>query len=566
MLKKLIGNPGFKYFFTLLFMHLLCNQDSISAQDSKNVDSWSTFYLNLSKRQQNTNLDSALYFGQKAEASLKLEKSDSLKIAVYLQIGDVYSALGSADIALEYFLMGRRVNDSLLDSDSDNRNLKIQEANIIIKIGTLKFMLREYESSLKDYEEALDIIEKLYSEKEESYLAERKAAVYNNIAGIYLQEGDYDAALIYYKNALEMSRLNKNDVYESTLSNNIGICYLEKKNYDLADHYFLKSLSIRKINGDKRGQAQCLNNLGKNQIMQGHFERALTFFEQALALGKEIHHAESMLISLESLSNLNDTIGRHKQAFDALKQFKEISDSLFSSESKLAMAALESDYRLEKERKVAQLEAERNVALEEREKIINLTIFGALFFLLLTAVLLLFLMRGKVKNAKLEQEKLKLESDNLELARVKLEENLEFKNRELTSKALFLLKNNELISNIANKLIEAKSAFKIENQKIIQDIIHELRASQDAHVWDEFEAHFTQVHSDFYKKLQEQFPNLSANERKLCAFLRLNLSTKDISAITYQSVNSITVARSRLRKKLNLEGEDTQLVNFLMQL
>jgi DNA-binding CsgD family transcriptional regulator len=70
------------------------------------------------------------------------------------------------------------------------------------------------------------------------------------------------------------------------------------------------------------------------------------------------------------------------------------------------------------------------------------------------------------------------------------------------------------------------------------------------------------VHNDFYDKLNEKFPNLSANEKRLCAFLRLNMSTKEISAITYQSINSITVARSRLRKKLELDS-DENLISFL---
>ncbi|MEX1188322.1 MAG: tetratricopeptide repeat protein [Bacteroidia bacterium] len=551
----------------ILFSILALSYPSrLRADNIKGNKSWSEFYLNLSENYVNTNLDSALYWGLKAEASLKSEKSDSIKIAVYLNNGEVYSALGNADTSFEYFLMARRLNDSLREKDLEDRALKLQEANIILRIGTLKFRVHDYTASLKHYEEALKILEDLYAEKSEANLAARKAAAYNNIAGIYLQQGDFDTALIYYKNALEANEVNKNVLYESSISNNIGICYLEKKDYDLADHYFLKSLAIRKNDGDKRGQAQCLNSLGKNQIMQGRFNASLSYFEQALALGKEIRHAESMLISLESLSNLNDTLGRHKQAFQALKEFKQLSDSVFSADSKIEMAKLESDYSVEKERKMAQLEEERNKAIEDRKEIRNYTILGGLFFLLLTAILLLFLMRGKVRNSKLEQEKLKLESEKLELERITLQENLEFKNRELTSKALFLMKNNELISSIAEKLIEAKSAFKLENQKIIQEIIHELRASQDAHVWDEFETHFTQVHSDFYKKLQDQFPNLSANEKKLCAFLRLNLSTKEISAITYQSINSITVARSRLRKKMNLEGEDTQLVNFLMQI
>ena len=93
-----------------------------------------------------------------------------------------------------------------------------------------------------------------------------------------------------------------------------------------------------------------------------------------------------------------------------------------------------------------------------------------------------------------------------------------------------------------------------------------MRLKKDNDVWTEFETYFTKVHPDFYKKLSQQFPDLTPNEKKLCAFLKLNLSTKEISAITYQSVNSIMVSRTRLRKKLNIQGEETNLTNFLMEL
>ena len=83
--------------------------------------------------------------------------------------------------------------------------------------------------------------------------------------------------------------------------------------------------------------------------------------------------------------------------------------------------------------------------------------------------------------------------------------------------------------------------------------------------WQEFEIRFQEVHSTFYTKLQDQFPNLSPNELKLCAFLRLNMTTKDIASITYQSDTSIRMARFRMRKKLGLNQEEN-LVSFLTQI
>jgi len=80
--------------------------------------------------------------------------------------------------------------------------------------------------------------------------------------------------------------------------------------------------------------------------------------------------------------------------------------------------------------------------------------------------------------------------------------------------------------------------------------------------WEEFEFRFNYVHNDFYDKLVEDFPDLTPNELKLSAFLKLNMTTKDIATITYQSNHSITVARHRLRIKLGLERDDN-LISFL---
>ncbi len=104
---------NFKYTLTFLLLAVLTyfGQVQLKAQQPNEKESWSEFYLNLSQNYFNTNLDSSLFWGQKAEASLKLQQSDSLKIVVYLHIGEVYSALGNADTSLEYFLKARKLND-----------------------------------------------------------------------------------------------------------------------------------------------------------------------------------------------------------------------------------------------------------------------------------------------------------------------------------------------------------------------------------------------------------------------------------------------------------------------
>ncbi|MBK9421916.1 MAG: tetratricopeptide repeat protein [Flavobacteriales bacterium] len=315
-----------------------------------------------------------------------------------------------------------------------------------------------------------------------------------------------------------------------------------------------------------RGQAQVLNNMGKNQALVGNFNGALVQFQQALALGRSVESRESMAISLESLSSAYDTLGDYKKALVNFREYKTLNDSLNSSEVRTNIARMEESFRRDKEEKMFQLEADRMDAVNARQRVLNIALAVSLFFLLLTAFLLYKVMRTRVRNSKLEQEALRLQSGRLETEKTALEEDLRYKERELTANALFLLKKNELIAHIVERLLKAKSTFRQENQKIVQDIVHDLQASRDEHNWEEFEAHFTRVHSTFYQTLQQRFPSLTPNERKLCAFLRLNMSTKDISTITHQSVNSITVARSRLRKKLQIDGEDVHLIDLLQSI
>jgi len=523
-------------------------------------------YIDSSHVYLERDLDVSLAYADSALQLFDEINSESIKILVLSNLGDVYGEIADWDMALSYYLKAKnRLNDRLGKDVSDVQST-LDKIDITVKIGILSFHQKKFDKSLKEYEEALSKLESIIDQAPPEEVTQRKIRLFNNIAGVYIHNSDYDNALKYFQNGLEINKENGNKRYEALMENNVGICYLEKGEYDLANHHFLKSLSLHEDLDNIRGQAQTLNSLGKNQATKGNFQEALNYFEKALGLGREIGNGKSVLISLESLSLTYDTLGQYKKSLNMYKEYKSLNDSIFSTESQSEMAKLEDAFRRDKEKKLFEIEVHREKAERQKAELRNLKIGAALGLLLLVASLIIVLMRGKIKNARLQQQKLSLEREKLELESVTLQESLDFKDRELTANALFLIKNNELISKIAERLLEAKDTFKQENQKIIQDIILELRSSQDKHLWQEFEAHFTRVHSDFYQKLQEQFPNLTANEKKLCAFLRLNMSTKDISAITYQSINSITVARSRLRRKLNIEGEDIHLVNYLMNI
>ena len=103
-----------------------------------------------------------------------------------------------------------------------------------------------------------------------------------------------------------------------------------------------------------------------------------------------------------------------------------------------------------------------------------------------------------------------------------------------------------------------------EMRNTLRHIIHRLQKTHDAgDNWAEVEKTLASTNDTFFENLLKEYPNLTKNERKLCTLIHMNLSTKEIGNITHQSVGSINVARSRLRQKFGLTGDDKSLIAFL---
>lgn len=147
-----------------------------------------------------------------------------------------------------------------------------------------------------------------------------------------------------------------------------------------------------------------------------------------------------------------------------------------------------------------------------------------------------------------------------------LRQTVQFKDRELTSYALLIAQNNEKNKTLL-KDIEALNSFTKDRlpKGKIKEIKVKLLEYKDPRTWERFQKQFEEVHSNFYKKLAEKCPALSPTELKLAALIKLGLTSKEIASITYNTKASIDVARSRLRKKLELDRSEN-IEYFLLNL
>jgi len=142
---------------------------------------------------------------------------------------------------------------------------------------------------------------------------------------------------------------------------------------------------------------------------------------------------------------------------------------------------------------------------------------------------------------------------------------IDFKNKELASLTMHLVQKNELINKMALEIEKLDEKLKgtpaQKSLRPLQQLLTEDEMLEND--WEQFVFHFDQVHSGFFQRLRQQYPELTPRDHRLCAYLRMNLSTKDIAPLLNISVRGVEISRYRLRKKLGLTGDDN-LGEFMM--
>lgn len=154
----------------------------------------------------------------------------------------------------------------------------------------------------------------------------------------------------------------------------------------------------------------------------------------------------------------------------------------------------------------------------------------------------------------------------LEKEKELMQEALERKERELTMTTMYTFQKNEILSEILEKLrsAEDKDALVIMNQ--LKDIKKRIRSHLDLDkMWDTLRVHFENVHPGFFEKLKSTYSELTPNDLKMCAYLKIGLGNKEIAQLTNITTSTIKKSLNRLKKKLGLTPED-KLRDFILSL
>jgi len=310
-------------------------------------------FLKLSKQYRNINLDSAVYFAQKALESSKLysnkhdivrsnlelarnhsksgdffrskqsidnalhiatQNNDSTGIGKTLhQLGTYYSSTNQYDSSAYYFNKSIKWSEKIGD--------KITKANNYNGLGIISWERGDLESALNNYLKAYDIADKLNN----SHL---KMTLLSNIGNIYADEKQSEKALSTYLQVLEMAKKENRTDFSATIFNNIAILYQNDKKYKKALSYFEQCLEIKRKLGDNQGIALSYNNIGENYFSQGNINKAINYLNKALTINRNLNLETEIIYNLETLTKIYLNTGNYSKAYKYLNESIDLSKKL----------------------------------------------------------------------------------------------------------------------------------------------------------------------------------------------------------------------------------------------
>ena len=478
------------------------------------------------------NYDSLLYWHNKTS---RLIKPNSPFYGKYLSIeGYLCNYNGNYTTGIEKLLNALII----FESDEDEKNLASTYTNLAYLYGRIENVKNQ-----QYYLKKALIINKALGHN--YHLIQN----YNNLGSNYKQQNNIKEALYYYDLAYQaLKKLNYPLLLAQNLTNRANI-FEKTGDYLQAEKLFLECENICKSYNIPYGQMLSSLNLGNLYRLQKNYIAANERLNDALKFTKLLKTRKEEAQTFERLSWLARDMQKYKQAYNYQSNFHILNDSIVNEAVKKEGNELKEKYESEKK--------EKEILTLSKQKLYN----QYLILLLISTVFILLLIvqwwRNKHNLALKEKQK-------QQLSEYFLRETLEIKEKELTSQVAILVqmqqKMEDLRLNASKIIIEnipEQDKIKYMNTLFYKNPIIELK--------NNFELRLSSNNEDFFKVLLSKYPELSPAELKLCAYLRLNPSTKDLSLIMNRSMRTVESTRANIRKKMNLNPHDnlvTHLVSF----
>lgn len=469
------------------------------------------------------------------------------------------------------------------------------QTKVLHNLGVTQFYLTNYNKAIEFYVKALLKADSINDLK-------IRAEILGNLGLSFSNQRDFNNARKYLKSALQASANNGNNWGVAQNFSGLGTMYFNMNKMDSAIYYQRCALYFYRFLGDRSGMAKTWNNIGEIYLFQEVYGKSLPYFDSSLnvkiangevygmaitysakakalaGLGQkqmafqlldsaarytELSGNESRLSELYlSRSTIEEQYGDYKNALLNMKNYVNLRDSIYRKSKDRLAEELLANHEME----VQELElAKQSAAIKELKNQRFITTLLLLLVLVILLAALAFYQKRmavqKLKLARSEAEKAEtaLSLQKAEVEQLKMKSDLEYKKRELSQLALYINEQHEFLESIKTKINH-------QNEGNFQTIERELQLNLAIGKQRQaFDLNIDLINNEFYKNLKSRFSSLTASDLRLCAMLKLQLSSKEMASVLNISSKSVDMNRYRLRKKLTLEGE-TDLVAFLQEM
>ena len=490
--------------------------------------------------------------------AISLSRQWKRKKGIYrslINLGQVYSKLGDYPRAIEYFLTGIALGDSIHSENSRAYN----------SLAVAYRKSSNYEQAIAALQESIRLLNAT-----DNKVTGLTGGIYANLGNVFLDTGDLDKAMYYQQKALHI--FDSLHQYRGMVIcyNNISEVLVHQKRFSEALKWSQKSLALSHHNHLTANEASAMEGMATIASATGNDLKAIDYLKQAIALSETHQHKMELVRLYKAMAHSYEAIGKNNLSLLYLKKHIVLKDSVFNQEASIKMANLRVGFEINKreiDRKLFQ--QEREIALLNRNIVIGLVTALVIILLILSYYQYSRIKKNKLLMKQIEiihqtkQQLLQADLENQKLKQEELHREIESKSKELTTHALNLIQKNEVLEEIKEGLVDINSGIQPEMRKDIQKLVSSINLShhQDKE-WQAFKTHFEKIHVGFFEKLQQEYPDLSGNDIKICSLVKLNLGLKETASILGISAESVKTARYRLRKKLKLDPAQN-LVSFL---
>lgn len=467
---------------------------------------------------------------------------NSLKLAGAIRSrATVFIDKGSYKIALEETLKAMKMFDTIQEEPWQDADTKKQ-------LGSIEHLRGNYSNAIDHYRAALE----MYIELGDNVW---QCRTYCDMGKSYLAMGSYGEAEEYLKKSLLLSKeLNISDMEVNSLLQ-LGILSKKSSDYDKAYDLLHQSLQKNFNLNSKLNEATIRNEIGNVLAFQGDYTYSMYHLNTALKIADSLEALDQQKNAYKYRAQTQEIFDRPLEALKDERRFQEINDSIFSLNKLHQIEELKTIYETEKKEAEIALQDEEIKTLNEKSRADNLQkglYAGGMASALALSGLLIFGFRQRIKKNRIAREK----QEEI------YKKEIEHKQKELASQTLHLVQKNTFIQELMENLENVKNSpdkFKTEFRRIVMLLKKENASDKD---WEVFKTYFAEVHNDFDQKLKTLSSDISEKEIRLAAFLRMNLTTKEIAATLNVLPDSILKSKYRLKKKLGLKKE-TDLTGFL---